>query len=78
MSVINKAKPPGRCVLVVGPKKVHKSWELLGRGHPVPCDYSKCGHGRAVIEDAVLTIARNVADRIVGEKKALLGKKVGY
>jgi haloacid dehalogenase-like hydrolase len=78
MSVINKAKPPGKCVLVSGPKKIHKSWELLGRGYHAPCDYRKTGFGRGVIEDAVLTTARAAADHIIAEKKALLGKKVGY
>ncbi len=78
MAIINKARPPGKTILVVNEKDVHKSWELLGRGRPVPPEYGKKGHARAVIEDAVFTIAASVVERKLGEKRKHLEKKVGH
>jgi hypothetical protein len=78
MSLLKNAKPPGKSILVVSPEKVHKSWELLERGRPVPSEYGRNGHARAVITDAVLSTATAVADKIIAEKAAHLGKKVGY
>jgi hypothetical protein len=78
MSIIQKAKPPGKTILVVGPKDIHKSWELLGRGRPVPPQYGKGGDARLVIEDAVFTIAESVADTRLADRKKHLVKKVGY
>lgn len=78
MSIVNNAQPPGKTILVVGSKDVHKSWELLRRGRPVPPQYGKRGHAREVIEDAVLTVAAGVAEQKLDERKKQLTKKVGY
>lgn len=78
MSIIQKAKPPGKTIVVVGESDIHRSWELLGRGNPVPPAYGKRGRAAKVIEDAVLTIAKRVADGKLADRKAQLGKKVGY
>jgi len=78
MSIIQKAKPPGKTVVVVGEREIHRSWELLGRGNPVPPEYGKKGRARKVIEDAVLTIADRVSGEKLASRRAQLGKKVGY
>lgn len=78
MSIIKNARPPGKTILVVGPKEIHKSWELLGRGRPVPPQYGKHGHAREVIEDAVFTIADAAVEQKFSERKKQLAKKVGY
>jgi len=78
MSIIQRAKPPGKTILVVGESGIHKSWEFLGRGRPVPAEYGKHGHARLVIEDAVMTIAESVADKRLADKEKYLEKKVGY
>jgi hypothetical protein len=78
MSIIQKAKPPGKTIVVVGESDIHRSWELLGRGNPVPPAYGKRGRAAKIIEDAVLTIASRVADERLADRKAKLGKKVGY
>ena len=78
MSIIQKAKPPGKTIVVVGESDIHRSWELLGRGNPVPPAYGKKGRAAEIIQDAVLTIAGRVADEKLADRKAKLGKKVGY
>ena len=78
MSIIQKAKPPGKTVVVVGESDIHRSWELLGRGNPVPPEYGKNGRARKIIEDAVFTIANRVSGEKLANRREQLGKKVGY
>jgi hypothetical protein len=78
MSILQRAKPPGKTVLVVGESDIHRSWELLGRGNAVPPAYGKKGRAAKIIEDAVFTIADRVAGEKLSARKAQLGKKVGY
>jgi hypothetical protein len=78
MSVLRRANPPGRSILVWGRKKFHKAWELLERGTPVHRDFQRNGAAREAIETTVLHLAIEVAERIINAKKRGFAKEVGY